>query len=88
MARYILKRIGYGLMTLFIVTTITFLLMNYDSGRTFHSEKSIRSEATMKALEEKYGLDKPLPIQYVNYLKRLIKGGDFGSYLLNKEEEA
>ncbi|WP_426348402.1 ABC transporter permease [Alloiococcus sp. CFN-8] len=73
MSRYILKRIGYGLLTLFIVTTITFFLMNLIPGGPFQSEKAI-SEATMQALEEKYGLDKPLPVQYVNYLKNLLKG--------------
>lgn len=73
MSRYILKRIGYGLLTLFIVTTITFFLMNLIPGGPFQSEKAI-SEATMQALEEKYGLDKPVPVQYVNYLKNLLKG--------------
>ena len=58
MIRYILKRIGYGLLTLFLVTTITFFLMYLIPGGPFQGEKA-KSEATMAALEEKYGLDKP-----------------------------
>ena len=73
MIRYILKRIGYGLLTLFIVTTITFFLMYLIPGGPFQSEKA-KSEATMKALEEKYGLDKPITVQYGNYLKNVLKG--------------
>lgn len=73
MTQYIIKRVGYGLLTLFIVTTITFFLMNLIPGGPFLSEKA-KSEATIKALEEKYGLDKPLPVQYVNYLKAALKG--------------
>ncbi len=73
MSRYILKRIGYGLLTLFLVTTITFFLMYLIPGGPFQGEKA-KTEATMQALEEKYGLDKPVPVQYVNYLKNLLKG--------------
>lgn len=73
MVRYIIKRIAYGIMTLFIVMTITFFLMQLIPGGPFLSEKS-KSEATMKALEEKYGLDKPVPIQFKNYVVKVIQG--------------
>lgn len=73
MTRYIFKRIGYGLLTLFIVATITFFLMYMIPGGPFLSEKA-KSEATMQALNEKYGLDKPVYIQYKNYLVNLLHG--------------
>ena len=73
MTRYIVKRIGYGALTLFLVATITFWLMQLVPGGPFQSEKA-KSEATMAALEEKYGLDKPLHIQYKNYMFNLLKG--------------
>lgn len=73
MTKYIIKRIGYGLLTLFLVSTITFWLMNLIPGGPFLGEKA-KSEATMKALEEKYGLDKPKIVQYKNYLVKIVQG--------------
>lgn len=73
MARYIAKRIFYGVLTLLIVITITFFTMYLIPGGPFLSEKA-KSPEVMKALEEKYGLDKPVPVQYKNYLIRLAQG--------------
>lgn len=73
MTKYIVKRIAYGLLTLFIVSTITFWLMFLIPGGPFLAEKA-KSEATMHALEEKYGLDQPKIVQYKNYLIKLVSG--------------
>lgn len=73
MARYIIKRVSYALLTLFLVSTITFWLMYLVPGGPFLSEKA-KSEATMAALEEKYGLDQPKIVQYKNYLVNLLHG--------------
>jgi oligopeptide transport system permease protein len=70
---YILKRILLALVTLWLVATITFVLMNLVPGGPFLAEKA-PSEATLKALNEKYGLDQPLTVQYKNYMVRLLKG--------------
>ncbi|BCJ95618.1 peptide ABC transporter permease [Anaerocolumna cellulosilytica] len=83
MGKYILKRIVAALLTIFIAATITFFIMNFVPGNPFLGEKP-PSESVMKALMEKYGLDKPLVVQYKNYLLNLLKG-DFGiSYKLQK----
>ncbi len=76
MGRYILKRVGAALVTIFIVATITFFLMNLVPGGPFVAEKSISKQA-QAALNEKFGLDKPLIIQYKNYLVNAAHG-DFG----------
>ena len=73
MAKYILKRIGLGAITLFIVATVTFFLMNIVPGGPFAAEKAISAEA-QAAINEKYGLDKTVPEQYVNYMERLLHG--------------
>ena len=70
---YIIKRILLALVTLWLVATITFVLMNLVPGGPFLAEKA-PSEATLKALNEKYGLDQPLTVQYKNYMVRLLKG--------------
>lgn len=79
MLKYIAKRIGMALVTIFVVATLTFFVMNLVPGGPFLSEKAISPEATA-ALEAKYGLDKPLFEQYVTYMKGAVQG-DFGDSL-------
>lgn len=76
MLKYFIKRILLALLTLFCIIAITFFAMNAVPGGPFDSEKA--SSPEVKAvLMERYNLDKPLPVQFVNYLGNLIKG-DFG----------
>ena len=74
---YILKRIGMAALTVWIVITVTFFVMHAVPGGPFMSEKAV-SEAAQKALEAKYGLDKPLMVQYLTYLKDVVTRFDFG----------
>ena len=74
---YILKRIAMAVLTIWIVITVTFFVMRAVPGGPFLSEKAV-SEAAQKALEAKYGLDKPLMTQYVTYLKDIVTKFDFG----------
>lgn len=76
MAKYIVKRMILAALTVFLVATITFFLMNLVPGGPFVSEKSISAQA-QAALKEKFGLDKPLIVQYKNYMLNAIQG-DFG----------
>lgn len=86
MTNYVIKRIGYAFLTIFLISVITFSLMNMIPGGPFLSEKAI-SPATTEALKVKYGLDKPLPIQYLNYMGNLLKG-DFGLSIKQKGRTA
>lgn len=79
MANYVIKRVLLAIVTLWLVATITFALMNMVPGGPFLSEKA-PSEATLKALNEKYGLDQPYIVQYKNYMIKLLKG-DMGPSL-------
>ena len=74
---YILKRIGLAILTVWVVITVTFFVMHAVPGGPFLSEKAI-SESAMKALEAKYGMDKPLMVQYGTYLKDIVTRFDFG----------
>ena len=74
---YILKRIALALLTVWVVITITFFVMHAVPGGPFLGEKAISEEA-QAALEAKYGLDKPLGVQYVTYLKDIVTRFDFG----------
>lgn len=73
MAKYIIKRIILAAVTIFLVATITFFLMNLVPGGPFIAEKSISKQA-QAALNEKFGMDKPLLVQYKNYMLGAIKG--------------
>ena len=79
MLKYIAKRIGLALITIFTVATLTFFLMNMVPGGPFLSEKAV-SPAAQAALEAKYGLDKPLSQQYLTYMTDALHG-DFGESL-------
>ena len=62
MLKYIIKRLIFGIATIFIVSTLTFFLMQQVPGGPFAADKSI-SKAAQKALEVKYGLDKPITVR-------------------------
>lgn len=73
MGKYIVKRVLTGILSIFIVATLTFFLMNLVPGGPFVAEKNI-SAASQAALEAKYGLDKPLLERYTTYMTDLLKG--------------
>ncbi len=73
MAKYIIKRILIGIITAFVVATLTFFIMNMVPGGPFLSEKAVTPQA-QAAMEAKYGMDKPLYVQYFNYMKGLLTG--------------
>lgn len=75
MVRYTLKRIIYMFISLFLIMTITFFLMKLLPGSPYNDEKL--SEEQKVIINEKYGLNDPVPVQYANYLKNVAKG-DFG----------
>ena len=79
MAKYIIKRLLIAILTVFIVATLTFFLMNAVPGGPYEAEKSI-SPQDKAALEAKFGLDQPLFRQYLTYLKNILHG-DFGPSL-------
>lgn len=83
---YVIKRVGYALLTIFLISVITFTLMNMIPGGPFLSEKAV-SPATTEAMKVKYGLDKPLPVQYINYMGNLLHG-DLGLSIKQKGRTA
>jgi oligopeptide transport system permease protein len=71
-----IKRIVAGIVTIWVVTTITFTLMHSIPGGPFDREKAINPEVK-KQMEARYNLDKPLWWQYGDYMKNLARF-DFG----------
>lgn len=73
MGRYVVKRVLLAFFTIVIITIITFFTMNAVPGGPFNSEKASSPEVKA-ALEKRYNLDKPLPEQYIIYVKGLVHG--------------
>ena len=85
MAGYILKRILVAILTLLLIMTITFCLMNAVPGSPFLTEKS--TPEMIARANAKYGLDKPLIVQLFNYVKNYLHG-DMGTSLKMQEGTA
>lgn len=73
MARYILQRVIYMIITMFFVISITFFLMKLIPGTPFNNAEKL-SPTQLHIMKEKYGLNDPVPVQYVNYLVNMVKG--------------
>lgn len=82
MLRFIVGKFFFMLLSLFLLVTATFMLMNAVPGSPLQSEKA-PSEVVQKNLEKYYGLDKPLYVQYGKYLQNLLKG-DMGISMKKK----
>lgn len=72
MLNYIIKRIIASVITLWVVITITFLLIHTIPGGPFDFDRNL-PEIIKKSIEERYNLDKPIWWQYQDYLKNLVK---------------
>ena len=79
MLKYVAKRLVYIVFTLWIIVTCTFYMMKNLPGTPFDAERfSIMTPAQKKQVLEMYGLNDPLPVQYVKYMKNIIHG-DLGT---------
>lgn len=84
MLKYLLRQIGTMIPTFFIVITLSFLLIHLAPGdpvSRYSGQFTLTAEAR-QAILSKYGLDQPLPIQYLRYLQALAQG-DLGKSLLS-----
>lgn len=70
--KYILKRIFYMIVTLFLIATITFFLMKLLPGSPYANEENL-TDAQLQIMNAKYGLDKPVWMQYFIYLGGLVR---------------
>lgn len=73
MAKYITKRVIYMFITLFVIASLTFFLMKLIPGSPYAGAAKL-SPAQIELMNEKYGLNDPVPVQYVRYMLNLLKG--------------
>lgn len=80
MLRYTIKRIGYAVVTVFFLIAIVFFMMRALPGDPFLGDKT-PSPTTLANMKAKYGLDKPVHIQFIMYLGNCVRG-DLGTSLI------
>ncbi|WP_079529412.1 MULTISPECIES: oligopeptide ABC transporter permease [Halobacillus] len=73
MGRYILQRLVYMFLTVFLIATLSFFLMKFLPGTPLSAADKL-SEEQQQIVLEKYGLDDPVPVQYFNYMVGLAQG--------------
>ncbi len=81
MGRYILRRLLSFIPTIFLITFVGFLIMELPPGdyvdqyvraETVRGNLGARDQAD--AMRQEFGLDQPVPIQYINWMARMVRG--------------
>ena len=85
MRNYLLRRVFTSLLVLLGVSVFTFLMLHLVPGDPVHAlaGKMISSPEKLEEMRHEMGLDKPLPVQYFDYMRKVLHG-DFGTSLKNK----
>ncbi len=73
MTVYVVRRTLWIVPVMLVISLITFILMHVTPGGPFDTDKAHSASVTLN-LEHKYGLDKPIPEQYVLYVVRALHG--------------
>ena len=83
MLKLALRRVASLIPTLLIIVTLSFAIIRLAPGGPFDEEQGVSPEVRAN-LERLYGLDQPLPVQYLRYLRALAHG-DFGPSLRQRD---
>ena len=84
MLSFLLRRLLVAVPTLFLVVTVAFFMMRAAPGSPFQGARRLTPEIEA-AVNAKYGLDKPLPVQYAKYLGDVLHG-DLGPSMKYREK--
>ncbi len=85
MIQYVIKRLLQTFIVLIGVTLVTFMLLNIVPGDPILMMLGQRADQeTVERVRHEWGLDRPLPEQYVDFVSNAIRG-DFGNSYYTKE---
>ncbi|WP_339060123.1 ABC transporter permease [Tepidibacillus marianensis] len=73
MGKYLVKKVAMMIFTLFIISTLTFFMSYLLPGGPYQNPQKMTPQLKV-VFDAKYGLDKPVPVQYAKYLGRLVQG--------------
>jgi peptide/nickel transport system permease protein len=90
MKTYIFRRLLQAILVLFILSIVIFLVMRLLPGDPIlmlitGDELSQSSEERIQALRREFGLDRPLPLQYLSWLKDVLRG-DLGTSIVHRDK--
>lgn len=88
MLRYLGKRLLNMIPVFLIISMVIFWIINQMPGDPVSAYLGVGSEVSAEQqaqIREQLGLDQPLPIQYLNWLERVVKG-DFGRSLVHRQD--
>lgn len=80
MKRYIIRRLLWGIVVVWVVSILIFLATRASGDPTLMMADPGASEEELDVIRQRYGLDKPLPVQYIFFISRALRG-DFGESL-------
>jgi len=85
-ANYLIRRILLSIVVLWLVSVLTFILAHSVPGDPITSVVSdrVNDPKIIASYRHKFGLDKPVPVQYVYYMKNLFKG-DMGLSITSQQ---
>jgi oligopeptide transport system permease protein len=84
MLSFLVRRLIVAIPTLFVVVTVAFFMMRAAPGNPFSGDRKLPPEIE-KNIEAKYGMDKPLLVQYASYVGGVLHG-DFGPSLKYRDK--
>jgi oligopeptide transport system permease protein len=73
MVKYLIHRLIWLLIVLFVISFITFSLMHMVPGGPWDRNKQLAPQI-VENLNKKYGLDKPFLVQFANYMSGMVRG--------------
>ncbi|HEU5262135.1 MAG TPA: ABC transporter permease [Gemmatimonadales bacterium] len=74
MTAWLVRRLAASIAIVFAVVTITFVVIHLARGTPFQDGDRPLDPAVVARLHERFGLDQPLPVQYVKYVVALVRG--------------
>ena len=89
MTAYLIRRTLHAVIVLFGVSLIVFLLLHLLPGGPARASLGVRANpASIKPFNAQYGLNQPLPVQYVVWISQVLRGNLGFSYKLNQSVDS
>ncbi|TLQ40793.1 ABC transporter permease [Ruoffia tabacinasalis] len=83
MSKYLIRRIFISLATLLLIVFLLFMLLQFMPGSPFNDERITAEQRELMNI--RYGLDKPIIIQFFNYVKNMLTGDLGVSYSISRD---
>jgi len=80
MTAYLLRRLSYSLIAFWGVLTIVFTLLHLTGDPAALLAGDLATPDILQQIRHSYGLDQPLPVQYVQFLGQIVRGNFGYSY--------